>query len=254
MDKRRVLVADTGEEYRREFVKEIHEEPDIQVMGQTGNGFELIDLIQHQEPDVVVMEMILAGIDGVEVLERLASLPLERKPRVLVVTSLTTGNMADLAVSRGANHYMTKPCRPATVCERILQLCNAGCPEEEPKQPKQDLESIVTNILLEIGVPPHISGYSYLREAIILTVNDGEIMRAVTKVLYPTVAKRCHSTAQRVERSIRHAIKTVWEHGDPAALQKYFGQPGSCQRKKPTNSEFIARIADRLQLRLRINI
>lgn len=254
MEKRRVLIADTGEEYRREFVKEVRQEPDIHVAGQTGDGLELVRLIQLQKPDVVVMEMILSGIDGVEVLERLDGLNLEQRPRVLVVTSLTKGGMADLAASRGADHYMTKPCRPATVCERIRQLCNTGRPEDSRKQSKQDLEAIVTDILLELGVPPHISGYNYLREAIILVVNDAEVLRGVTKVLYPVVAKRFHSTPQRVERSIRHAVKSVWDKGDPNALQKYFGWTAASGQRKPTNSEFIAQIADRLQLRLRIHL
>jgi len=243
----RILIADTGEEYRRKFIDELQKEPDLQIIGQTGDGFELMRLVREQKPDMIVMEMILSGMDGVEVLEQLATLPQEVRPQVLIVSSLINGGMADLAASKGADHYLTKPCLSATVCQRIRQLHSRSNMGKHSTR-RQDLEATVTNILLEIGVPPQISGYNYVREAIILTVNDMELLRAVTKLLYPEVAKRFHTTAPRVERSIRHAIRSAWKKGDPAALQKYFGRVLASGIRKPTNSEFIAMLADRLRL------
>ena len=219
------------------------------MVGETGDGIELLRLIETQKPDVIVMEMVLTGMDGVEVLEALPTLKLERRPRVLIVSSFAKGTMAELAASKGADHYMTKPCRVTTVCERIRQLCGTGALDED-RDRGQNLEAVVTSIIHEIGVPAHIKGYQYLREAILLAVADREVINAVTKVLYPEVAKRFGTTASRVERAIRHAIEVAWDRGDLETLQKYFGYTVSNVKGKPTNSEFIAMIADRLQLNM----
>ena len=158
---RRILVADTGEDFRRNFMEAIRNEGDIQVVGETGDGIELLRLIETQKPDVIVMEMVLTGMDGVEVLEALPTLKLERRPRVLIVSSFAKGTMAELAASKGADHYMTKPCRVTTVCERIRQLCGTGALDED-RDRGQNLEAVVTSIIHEIGVPAHIKGYQYL--------------------------------------------------------------------------------------------
>ena len=244
---RRILVADTGEDFRRNFMEAIRNEGDIQVVGETGDGIELLRLIETQKPDVIVMEMVLTGMDGVEVLEALPTLKLERRPRVLIVSSFAKGTMAELAASKGADHYMTKPCRVTTVCERIRQLCGTGALDED-RDRGQNLEAVVTSIIHEIGVPAHIKGYQYLREAILLAVADREVINAVTKVLYPEVAKRFGTTASRVERAIRHAIEVAWDRGDLETLQRFFGYTVSNTKGKPTNSEFIAMISDRIRL------
>ena len=146
---------------------------------------------------------------------------------------------------------MMKPCKLSAVIERVRQLGGAVSQEEDNRSPAgmhQSLESSVTSIIHEIGVPAHIKGYQYLREAIVMTVENMEVINAVTKVLYPEVAKRFNTTASRVERAIRHAIEVAWDRGDLETLQKYFGYTVSNVKGKPTNSEFIAMIADRLQL------
>ena len=250
MESRRILVADTGEDFRRSFVEAVRAEGDIQVAGDTSDGVELLRMVETQRPDVIVMEMVLTGMDGLEVLEALPTLKLERRPRVLILSSFAKGTMAELAAAKGADHYMTKPCRVSTVCERIRQLCGAGSLEDS-RDRGQNLEAVVTAIIHEIGVPAHIKGYQYLREAILLAVADREVINAVTKVLYPEVAKRFGTTASRVERAIRHAIEVAWDRGDLETLQKYFGYTVSNVKGKPTNSEFIAMIADRLQLQQR---
>jgi len=248
--KKRILVADASEDFRRLFVEALELEDDMDVVGSTGDGQEALRLIRDTAPDVVVMDLVLSRVDGLDVLR--AALALPNHPKALILSNFVRGNMADLAAEAGANYYMTKPCRLSTVIERIRQLAGQGQPSALESAARgareQSLESIVTAIIHEIGVPAHIKGYQYLREAIIISVKDMEVINAVTKVLYPEVAKRFGTTASRVERAIRHAIEVAWDRGDLETLQKYFGYTVSNAKGKPTNSEFIAMIADRLQL------
>ncbi len=247
---KRILLADTGAEYRLALAGHINGEPDMQVVGQTGDGAELLRLVRELEPDAVVMELVLTSMDGLEVLGELNKL--ERPPRVLILSSYIRGTVVEEASARGADYFITKPSRPATVCERVRQLTTAGVePDREDKG--INMETRITAIIHEVGVPAHIKGYQYLREAILIAVNDMDVINAVTKVLYPEVAKRFGTTASRVERAIRHAIEVAWDRGDLETLQKYFGYTVSNTKGKPTNSEFIAMIADRLQLQMRQN-
>ena len=243
---KKVVIADTGEEFRRSFIENLQRESDIQVVGETGDGEELLRMVQEEQPDLVLMEIVLSKIDGIEVLDALTAMELERRPKVMILSSFARGSMAQLAADKGADHYMTKPCRVSTVCERIRQLTASGHLEE--REGSRNLESMVTAIIHDVGVPAHIKGYQYLREAILIAVADMDVINAVTKVLYPEVAKRFNTTASRVERAIRHAIEVAWDRGDLETLQKYFGYTVSYVKGKPTNSEFIAMIADRLQL------
>ena len=244
---KKILIADTGEEFRRSFIENLGSEPDIQVVGETGDGEELLRMVREKQPDLIIMEIVLAKMDGIEVLDALGNIELERRPRVIILSSFARGSMAQLAADKGADHYMTKPCRVSTVCERIRQLTGNSQMEDE-RDRSRNLESMVTAIIHDVGVPAHIKGYQYLREAILIAVADMDVINAVTKVLYPEVAKRCNTTASRVERAIRHAIEVAWDRGDLETLQKYFGYTVSNVKGKPTNSEFIAMIADRLQL------
>ncbi len=247
MEIRKIVVADAGEEYRAALVQAISEESDIQVVGETGDGHQLLQLIGEQKPDLVLMDMILSQMDGVEVLQALEELPAGERPRVIVLSALARGTMADLAVRHGADHYMTKPARSEVVCQRIRQL--TGGEQAEPEQNYQySMESRVTAIIHEIGVPAHIKGYHYLREAILYCIDNMGAINAVTKILYPEVAKRYNTTPSRVERAVRHAIEVAWDRGDLDTLQKYFGYTVSNIKGKPTNSEFIAMISDRLRL------
>ena len=250
--RKRILVADANEEFRRLFAAGLAEEPDMELVGETGEGPEAVRLAERHTPDVVVMDLVLAKMDGLEVLEELARL--EQRPRVLVLSSFVRGNVAELAAERGADYYMMKPCRQTAVLERVRQLANgvpAGEAGEQDETQSRNLESTVTAIIHEIGVPAHIKGYQYLRESILIAVKDMEVINAVTKILYPEVAKRFGTTASRVEWAIRRAIEVAWDRGDLGTLQKYFGYAVSNAKGKPTNSEFIAMIADRLQLQQR---
>lgn len=244
--KKQVLVADASEEFRKLLADAINRESDLEVAGTTGNGEELLELANRCHPDVIVMDMVLTVVDGLTVLEELG----EEKPPVLVLSSFSGAVLAEQAAAKGADYLMLKPCRVSALIERIRHL--AADTEELEDAPEerdnQSLERQVTSIIHEIGVPAHIKGYQYLREAIRLTVEDMEIINAVTKVLYPAVAKKFNTTASRVERAIRHAIEVAWDRGDLETLQKYFGYTVSNAKGKPTNSEFIAMIADRISL------
>ena len=246
MDSKKVVIADAGEDFRRLLADAINTEGDLMVVGDTGDGAVAVELCRQYQPDVIVMDMILSTMDGVEVLTALGEL--DPKPKMLILSSFAGGSVADLAAARGADYFLMKPCKTASVVERVRQIASVSTPAEEPDRGTRGLESTVTAIIHEIGVPAHIKGYQYLREAIIIAVNDMDVINAVTKILYPEVAKRFGTTASRVERAIRHAIEVAWDRGDLETLQKYFGYTVSNAKGKPTNSEFIAMIADRLQL------
>ena len=238
-------MADASEEFRRLLVETLRGEGDLSVVGETGDGEAAVELCRQRQCDVLVMDMILASLDGVEVLSKVSAMT--PKPKVLVISSFASGSVADLAAAKGADYFMMKPCRTSAVVERVRQMVTGARPAEEDTR-GQGLESTVTAIIHEIGVPAHIKGYQYLREAIMITVEDMDVINAVTKVLYPEVAKRFGTTASRVERAIRHAIEVAWDRGDLETLQKYFGYTVSNAKGKPTNSEFIAMIADRISL------
>ncbi len=244
-EKKTVIVADAAEELRRMYAEVMEQTGELTVIGQTGSGDELLELIRTHRPDVVVMDTMLSGSDGIEVLEQLG----DDRPRVLVTSAFSDSRLAGELAALGADYCMLKPCKPQKVADRVIKLASnalAGAEED----PAIALERRITAIIHEIGVPAHIKGYQYLREAISLTVADMEVINAVTKVLYPAVAKKFNTTASRVERAIRHAIEVAWDRGDLETLQKYFGYTVSNAKGKPTNSEFIAMIADRISLEM----
>ena len=245
---KRILLADTGVEFRGILSDALSKESDLQVVGETADGAELVALARELKPDAVIMEMVLTGMDGLEVLDELSAL--KDRPKILVLSSYIRGNVIGEAAARGADFFLAKPCKLSTVSQRLRQVMSPGGLESE-RESGADLERQVTAIIHEVGVPAHIKGYQYLREAIMIAVKDMDVINAVTKVLYPEVAKTFGTTASRVERAIRHAIEVAWDRGDLETLQKYFGYTVSNAKGKPTNSEFIAMIADQLQLERR---
>ena len=178
---------------------------------------------------------------------------MERKPAVLATSGFITDYVASAAANLGVRYLMLKPCDMTALAERMEEI--RGEDKRKISQPhtggKPNIEAMVTSIIHEIGVPAHIKGYQYLREAIIIAVNDMDVINAITKVLYPQVAKAFQTTPSRVERAIRHAIEVAWDRGDLDTLQRFFGYTVSNTKGKPTNSEFIALIADKLQLQLK---
>lgn len=256
--KARVLIADSGEDFRYLMADTISAEEDMLVIGTAGDGVETLALIEQKHPDIIVMDLVLTKMDGLGVLRKLSQK--SQRPAVIVVSGFFNDHVVQEAAELGAYYFMPKPCDIPALLERIRQIGAsrkvsgfsaarqgiAIIPQQE------NLEAVVTEVIHEIGVPAHIKGYQYLREAIILTINDMDIINSVTKVLYPTVAKRFGTTPSRVERAIRHAIEVAWDRGDLETLQKFFGYTVSNVKGKPTNSEFIAMIADCLSLRRKV--
>ena len=231
--KTRVLIADTNDDFKRLMTEVLRNEEDLELVGCVGDGVDALAMVAESKPDVLVLDLVLAKLDGIEVLRRLPEASPDTKG--LVVSGFYNDKIITECAALGAAYFVTKPCDIVTLLDRIRQI--------------NSLEALVTEIIHEIGVPAHIKGYQYLREAIILTINDMDIINAVTKVLYPEVAKKFNTTPSRVERAIRHAIEVAWDRGDIEVLQKFFGYTVSNIKGKPTNSEFIAMIADCLSLR-----
>ena len=256
-DRIRVLIADAGDEYRKLLAETLENEGDFEVVGAVGDGFEALRAAAAEKPDVLLTDVILSGLDGLGVLQRLCELPAEERPAVIVISGFCSEHTLSEAAAYDAAYFMQKPCDIPALAARIRSV--AGREQSQGAQRAgmvvtgqgQSLETLVTDIIHEIGVPAHIKGYQYLREAILMTVADMDVINAVTKVLYPAVAKKYGTTPSRVERAIRHAIEVAWDRGDIEVLQKFFGYTVSNIKGKPTNSEFIAMIADRLNLQRR---
>ncbi len=255
MEKRvTILLADGNEEFCEHFQSVVHTAEGFEVVGVANDGARAVELTTALEPDVLVMDLMLAKMDGLAVLKAVNGL--QHRPDVLVISSFLTDYAAMQAVNLGVRYLMLKPCDFNAVLQHLVELRDApkSRPElmEFPQKPAEvNVESMVTSIIHEIGVPAHIKGYQYLREAIMIAVNDMEVINAITKVLYPQVAKTFATTPSRVERAIRHAIEVAWDRGDLETLQKFFGYTVSNTKGKPTNSEFIALIADKLQLQIK---
>ena len=208
-------------------------------------------MVTDRKPKILVLDMMLKKQDGISVLKAIGSM--EHKPVVLATSGFITDYVASAAASLGARYLMLKPCDMAALVERLEEIRGAAAQKGSirPSTSQGNIETLVTSIIHEIGVPAHIKGYQYLREAIIIATQDMDVINAITKVLYPQVAKTFQTTPSRVERAIRHAIEVAWDRGDLDTLQRFFGYTVSNTKGKPTNSEFIALIADKLQLQLK---
>ena len=246
-----VLIADSSEEFCAGLTSALQRAEGFQVVGTAGDGEQAIRLINERKPEVLVLDLMLSKQDGLSVLKSIGSL--DRKPVTLATSAFVTDYVSAAAANLGVRYLMLKPCDMTVLVERMEEIRGGEslrCPA--PRRPdKTSIESMVTNIIHEIGVPAHIKGYQYLREAIIIAVDDMDVINAITKVLYPQVAKTFQTTPSRVERAIRHAIEVAWDRGDLDTLQRFFGYTVSNTKGKPTNSEFIALIADKLQLQLK---
>ena len=246
-----VLIADSSEEFCAGLTAALASTERFQVVGTAGDGEQAIRLIGERKPDVLVLDLMLSKQDGISVLKAIAGM--DHRPATLATSGFITDYVASAASNLGVQYLMLKPCDMSAMVERLEEIRGGeSLRTTSPRRPdKTSIESMVTNIIHEIGVPAHIKGYQYLREAIMIAVEDMDVINAITKVLYPQVAKTFQTTPSRVERAIRHAIEVAWDRGDLDTLQSFFGYTVSNTKGKPTNSEFIALIADRLQLQLK---
>ena len=245
-----VFIADNSEEFCKNLSAALQKREGFQVVGTASDGDQALRAVLERKPQVLVLDLMLAKRDGIGVLKALQNE--EVKPATLVTSSFVTEYVAAAAANLGARYLMLKPCDMSALVERLEEIRgNRRKVTGIRRNDKENIESLVTGIIHEIGVPAHIKGYQYLREAIIIAVNDMDVINAITKVLYPQVAKTFQTTPSRVERAIRHAIEVAWDRGDLDTLQRFFGYTVSNTKGKPTNSEFIALIADKLQLQLK---
>ncbi len=244
-----VFIADNGEDFTAGLTAALNRNGGFRIVGTAGDGEAAITLIKERTPQILVLDLMLPKQDGISVLKAIAAM--EKKPLVLATSGFITDYVASAAASLGVRYLMLKPCDMASLVDRLEELRGGELQKAQPKTDKNSIETLVTGIIHEIGVPAHIKGYQYLREAIIIAVNDMDVINAITKVLYPQVAKTFQTTPSRVERAIRHAIEVAWDRGDLDTLQRFFGYTVSNTKGKPTNSEFIALIADKLQLQLK---
>jgi two-component system response regulator (stage 0 sporulation protein A) len=264
-----VLIADDNKEFCSILNDYLLNQKDIVVTGIAKDGREALELIEERKPDLVVLDIIMPHLDGLGVLEKLNSMVIDKMPRIIVLSAVGQDKITQQAITLGADYYVVKPFDMDIFTKRIREMFNVNdnvnstnyrssrTPtiqrEAAATRGPIDLETEITSIIHEVGVPAHIKGYMYLREAITMVVNDMELLSAVTKELYPSIAKKYNTTASRVERAIRHAIEVAWGRGQIEAINRLFGYTVHTEKGKPTNSEFIAIIADNLRLKNKVS-
>lgn len=259
MEKLNIAIADDNERMVQLLDRIVSSDEELEVVGKAGNGEELIEIIKEKKPDVVLLDIIMPKLDGLTVMDRINHEPNLKKPAFIVISAVSQEKMTEDAFELGADYYILKPFDNDTVVNRIKRVRTrqlraasknkkVNAYESQKAYMEHNLETDVTNIIHEVGVPAHIKGYQYLRDAIIMSVGDMEMLNSITKILYPTIAKRHQTTPSRVERAIRHAIEVAWSRGKMDTIDELFGYTVSNGKGKPTNSEFIALIADKIRL------
>ena len=262
MKKIRIGIADDNKEFCEILTEFFQSHQEMEIVFVTNNGMEAVDRCLIEKPDILILDMIMPHLDGLGVMDRLYSVMGNQMPKVVILSALGQESVTLKAISMGASYYLVKPFDLGSLVNRIQLL--AGLEQEQrPRtsmtnvirtapEEKEPLEVAITNIIHEVGVPAHIKGYHYLRDAIALVVDNMELLGAVTKELYPTIAERNRTTPSRVERAIRHAIEVAWNRGKLETINALFGYTIQNDKGKPTNSEFIAIIADKLRLERKV--
>lgn len=264
-----VLIADDNQDFSHTLSSYINSQNDMEVIAMARDGNEAIDMIANTVPDVVLLDVIMPHLDGLGVLEKINMMKIDKKPICIMLSAVGQDKITQKAIIAGADYYIVKPFDIEVLMKRIreIKFFKPGeqtnnyfvketrqkyieLPEKDSKR-EENLEALVTNLIHEVGVPAHIKGYQYLREAIMMVVNDIDVINQITKSLYPRIATKFETTPSRVERAIRHAIEVAWGRGEQEAVQNIFGYTISAAKGKPTNSEFIAMIADKLRLELK---
>ena len=252
MEKLNVAIADDNERMLRLLGDIIESDDELNVVGVARDGEEAYHVIKAKEPDVVLLDIVMPKLDGLGVLDRVSQdTSIKKHPAFIMISAIGQEKITEDAFARGADYYIMKPFDNDIVLSRIknvrrpaagrgaeVRKVNAYEKAEETKE--RNLEADVTDIIHEIGVPAHIKGYQYLRDAIVMSVNDMDMLNSITKILYPTIAKKYQTTSSRVERAIRHAIEVAWSRGKVDTIEELFGYTVSDRKGKPTNSEFIA--------------
>lgn len=264
-DKIQVVLADDNKDFGEILCEYLNSQDDIEVIGVAKDGLEACDIISSKMPDVAILDIIMPNLDGLGVLEKLNNTNMTKRPMFIMLSAVGQDKITQKAMSLGAEYYVVKPFDMDVLVSRIRQfketfqetmikdfITEQPVPRAVFSSKPRDLETEVTSIIHEVGVPAHIKGYQYLREAIMMVVNDIDMINSITKQLYPSIAKTYSTTPSRVERAIRHAIEVAWNRGQMEAIDNIFGYTVNYGKGKPTNSEFIAMIADKLRLKLKV--
>ncbi|MDF2841938.1 MAG: spo0A [Herbinix sp.] len=264
MSKINVAIVDDNERMVNLLEDILKADADIEVVGKSENGIDALDMIKEKKPDVVLLDLIMPKLDGLGVMEKIRKdADIKKSPSFIIITAIGQEGVTESAFELGANYYIMKPFDNSVVLSRIKAMKvdyhsrlidnhKVSTYENKSVYMERNLESDVTNIIHEIGVPAHIKGYQYLRDAIMMSVNDAEMLNSITKLLYPSIAKRHKTTPSRVERAIRHAIEVAWSRGKMEMIDELFGYTVSNGKGKPTNSEFVALIADKIRLEYKL--
>ncbi|MBR6525150.1 MAG: sporulation transcription factor Spo0A [Clostridia bacterium] len=255
-EKIRLILAEDNEELRQAMADYLHNQEGMEIIAQAGTGVEALRAMVEHEADVLLLDMIMPNTDGFGVLKLMQSMPLLKRPKVIAVTALGRDDFVRRAVALGVDYYMIKPVEMSTLVQQIYDavrgeaefLLPAEKEETHRVLPGTTLEDKLSNLFLTLGIPAHIKGYQFLREAIRLVLDKPDMIGGITKELYPTIARRFGTTSSKVERAIRHAIEVAWGRGRVDALNQAFGCRVVYQDVKPTNGEFIALIADKLKM------
>lgn len=261
-----VTIADDNQDFTKLVANYLNNQEDMQVVGIANDGVEALDIMIAKEPDIALVDIIMPHMDGLAVLEKLAKAPIKHKPKCIVVSGVGQDSITQKAIAMGAEYYIVKPFELDILASRIREIHQGYASSQSPSEPKEvgahgiismqakpqeTLEEQVTRLIHEVGVPAHIKGYQYLREAILMAVDDMEVINSITKLLYPSLAKKFKTTPSRIERAIRHAIEVAWTRGKMEVNNSMFGNTISASKGKPTNSEFIAMISDKLRLEMK---
>ena len=266
MQKIRILIADDNREFTELLSEYIGQQDDMEILGVAYNGEEVLRLLENgHTPDVLILDIIMPHLDGLGVLEKLRMMDIKPQPQIIMLTAFGQENITQKAVQLGASYYILKPFDMEVLASRIRQLLShpgattVGSASQAAKGnvisigKSKNLDANITSIIHEIGVPAHIKGYQYLREAITMVYNNIEILGAITKTLYPAIAEKYKTTPSRVERAIRHAIEVAWTRGNIDSISHLFGYTVNISKSKPTNSEFIAMVADKLRIEHKVS-
>ncbi|MBQ7454874.1 MAG: sporulation transcription factor Spo0A [Clostridia bacterium] len=251
MAKIRVMITDDNEDVRRAARSFLTTQEDMEVTGEAENGLEALRLLNEKQADVLLLDMIMPQLDGYGVLEALQRFPAENRPRVIALTALSREDFILRAMRLGVDYYMVKPADMQAVAARVRDAMRAVLPASDPlpfPAAAQSVDDRLSNIFLSLGIPAHIKGYQFLREAVKLVLEDPERIDRITKELYPAIARRFGTSASKVERAIRHAIEVGWSRGRVESLNRAFGCRVAFPEDKPTSGEFIALLADKLSL------
>ena len=258
--KSKILIADCNADLRKSIAENFKKEKNFEVVGESSDGYQTLELVKKLSPDVLVMDVVLPSLDGFALIETILNTnEVMKKPKIVITSSLAHEGFINKAMQLGVSYFMIKPVNECVLTDRVKEICtanskpvstvistNSTIENASGKYKAKLVEEKITNIFITVGIPAHIKGYQFLREAIKLAIENPEIINSITKQLYPAIAEKFETSASKVERAIRHAIEVAWNRGKIENINSIFGLRVYNSNEKPTNGEFIALVADKM--------